>query len=257
MITELFLMRDMLQHPNIVTFYDLYLYETTEVWLVTEYVKGGVRLSELIANNPGAFTEEQVARISSEACKGLAHLHEQLIIHRDIRSDSIIIDPQGRVKITGFGFSVQLPDKKAKRRTMVSTLNLPNRSPYTVDKTHWTAPEVIKRKEYGPEVDVWAFGITVIEMLEGAPPYIGEEPLKVLFLILVKGTPALKNPDALSEGLKDFLGQCLGADVALRASMDELVEHDFLKKSLPPERLGALIRDEARCSRGHDECSRD
>jgi serine/threonine protein kinase len=107
---------------------------------------------------------------------------------------------------------------------MVSTLALPNRSPYTVDKTHWTAPEVIKRKEYGPEVDVWAFGITLVEMVDGAPPYAGQEPLKVLFLILVNGTPELKQPDALSDELKDFLSDCLAVDVEQRASMSELVE---------------------------------
>ncbi|KAJ7142478.1 Cla4p-like protein kinase, partial [Mycena epipterygia] len=68
-----------------------------------------------------AFTEKQIARICLDACKGLAHLHSRLIIHHDTLSDSIVIDPKGRVRITGFGSSVQLPDKKAKRRTMVST----------------------------------------------------------------------------------------------------------------------------------------
>ncbi|KAJ7122316.1 kinase-like domain-containing protein [Mycena epipterygia] len=242
MITELFLMRDMLVHPNVISFLDLYLFETTEVWLVTEYMAGGETLGDIVRNNgANAFTEEQIARICLDSCKGLAHLHSQLIIHRDIRSDSIVIDPKGRVKITGFGFSVQLPDKKAKRRTMVSTLNLPNRSPYTVDKTHWTAPEVIKRKEYGPEVDVWAFGITMVEMLDGAPPYATEEPLKVLFLILVNGTPELKAPDALSDELKDFLGNCLDVDVESRSTMPELVEHEFLKKACPASGLAPLF----------------
>ncbi|KAJ6567263.1 kinase-like domain-containing protein, partial [Mycena vulgaris] len=240
-ITELFLMRDMLPHPNIFTFLDLYLFEKSEVWLITEFMEGGRTLGEVVAHNPSAFTEEQIARICLDACKGLAHLHSQLIIHRDIRSDSLVINAKGRVKITGFGFSVQLPDKQAKRRTMVSTLNLPNRSPYTVDKTHWTSPEVIKKKEYGPEVDVWAFGITVVEMIDGAPPYMGEEPLKVLFLILVNGTPELKHPDTLSDELKDFLGNCLDVDVESRSSMSELVEHGFLTRACPPSGLASLF----------------
>ncbi|KAJ7499315.1 kinase-like domain-containing protein [Mycena latifolia] len=240
-ITELFLMRDMLPHPNVGNFLDLYLYDKSELWMMTEYMEGGRTLGEIIANNSSAFTEERIARICLDVCKGLAHLHSQLIIHRDIRSDSIVIDMKGRVKITGFGFSVQLPDKKAKRRTMVSTLNLPTRSPYTVDKTHWTSPEVIRRKEYGPEVDVWAFGITVVEMIDGAPPYVGEEPLKVLFLILVNGTPELKNPDALSDEMKDFLGNCLDVDVECRSTMSELVEHDFLKRACPPVELAPLF----------------
>ncbi|KAF7333014.1 Pkinase-domain-containing protein [Mycena venus] len=241
LITELFLMRDMLSHPNVVSFYDLYLVEEAEVWLVTEYMAGGVTLGDIISKTASRFSEEQVARICLEACKGLAHLHSQLIIHRDMRSDSIIIDPKGRVKLTGLAFSVQLPDKAAKRRTMVSTLTLPNRSPYTVDKTHWTAPEVIKRKEYGFEVDVWAFGITMVEMIDGAPPYAGQEPLKVLFLILVNGTPELKEPDALSDEIKDFLSDCLAVDVAQRSSMSELLEHEFLKKACPASDLAPLL----------------
>ncbi|KAJ7646148.1 kinase-like domain-containing protein [Mycena rosella] len=234
-------MRDMLPHPNVGNFLDLYLFEKSELWMMTEFMEGGRSLGEIIANTSTTFTEEQVAKICLDACKGLAHLHSQLILHRDIRSDSIVIDVKGRVKLTGFGFAVQLPDKQAKRRTMVSTLNLPTRSPYTVDKTHWTAPEVIKKKEYGPEVDVWAFGITIIEMLEGAPPYAGEEPLKVLFLTLVNGTPELKQPDTLSDELKDFLGNCLDVDVECRSTMSELVEHDFLKKACPPSGLAPLF----------------
>ncbi|KAJ7174670.1 kinase-like domain-containing protein [Mycena filopes] len=241
LITELFLVRDMLAHPNVIGFYDLYLVETSEVWLVTEYMKEGVTLGDVIAGTKGEFTEERMARICLEACKGLAHLHSQLIIHRDIRSDSIIIDPRGRVKITGFAFSVQLPDKAAKRRTMVSTLALPNARAYTVDKTHWTAPEIIKRREYGPEIDVWAFGITLFEMLEGGPPYKGEEPLKVLFLILVNGAPELKEAERWSEELKDFLSDCLTVDTEVRPGMGELVEHAFLKKACAPAELAPLL----------------
>ncbi|KAK7001671.1 kinase-like domain-containing protein [Favolaschia claudopus] len=241
LITELFLMRDMLSHPNVISFYDLYLVEESEVWLVTEYMSTGVSLGDIIAKTTSKFTEERIARICLEVCKGLSHLHSQLIMHRDMRSDSIIIDNKGRVKITGLAFSVQLPDKAAKRRTMVSTLTVPNRSPYTVDKTHWTSPEVIKRKEYGFEVDVWAWGITMVEMIDGAPPYVGEEPLKVLFLILVNGAPELKDPDSLPDELKDFLSDCLAVDVSQRATMGELLEHEFLKKACPAEDLVPLL----------------
>ncbi|KAJ6473111.1 kinase-like domain-containing protein [Mycena sanguinolenta] len=231
----------MLSHPNVVSFYDLYLVDDTEVLLVTEYMADGHTLGDVIANTASKFTEQQIARICLEVCKGLAHLHNQLIIHRDMRSDSIVIDSKGRVKITGLAFAVQLPDKASKRRTMVSTLTLPNHSSYTVDKTHWTAPEVIRRKEYGFEVDVWAFGITMVEMIDGAPPYAGQEPLKVLFLILVNGAPELKDPDSLSDELKDFLSDCLAVDVAQRPSTSELLEHVFLKTACSPAELAPLL----------------
>ncbi|KAF7354583.1 Pkinase-domain-containing protein [Mycena sanguinolenta] len=135
---------------------------------------------------------------------------------------------------------------------MVSTLTLPKSSPYTVDKTHWTSPEVIRRKEYGFEVDVWAFGITMVEMIDGAPPYAGQEPLKVLFLILVNGAPELKDPDALSDELKDFLSDCLAVDVMQRPTTSELLEHVFLKKACSPAELAPLFEFRPKPEPGED-----
>nr|GAT45117.1 Pkinase-domain-containing protein [Mycena chlorophos] len=268
LINELFLMRDMRPSPNVVGFYDLYLATEkkergeeaededsdededefrglSEVWLVQQYMAEGASLSELIAynNGPGAFKEEWVARICLEAAKGLAHLHDQLIIHRDIRSESLLVDPRGRVKITNFAYAVQLPTAQAKRRTMVSTLALPARSPYTPDKTHWTPPEVIRRREYAIEVDVWSLGVTIMEMLDGRPPHSGNAPLRVLFLILISGTPKLEiaNADELSAELKDFLAQCVEVDVEKRATAAQLVEHSFLKRVCEPADLAALF----------------
>ncbi|KAJ7465743.1 kinase-like domain-containing protein, partial [Mycena galericulata] len=231
LIAELFLVRDMRSHPNVLSFLDLYVAQDRAVWLVTEHLQGALTLEALIALNHAAFTEERMARIFLETCKGLAHLHEQLILHRDIRSASIIVSPAGRVKITAFTFAAQLPSAADKRRTMVSTLALPTtHSHYTPDKTHWTPPEVIRRQPYGPEVDVWALGITLIECIDGAPPYHAADPLKVLFLILVNGSPKpARDEGGVSEGLGRFLEGCLEVDVEKRKSVAELLEEGWLE----------------------------
>ncbi|KAK7203476.1 Pkinase-domain-containing protein [Myxozyma melibiosi] len=225
-VTEILVMKES-QHPNIVNFLDAYLREPADLWVVMEYMEGGA-LTDIIDNN--TLNEAQIATICFETCKGLQHLHHKNIIHRDIKSDNVLLDTQGHVKITDFGFCAKLTDQKNKRATMVGT-------PY------WMAPEVVKQKEYGAKVDIWSLGIMTIEMIESEPPYLNEEPLKALYLIATNGTPTLKRPDKLSREIKSFLSVCLCVDVSSRASADELLNHEFMKKGCSLQSLAVLMQN--------------
>ncbi|PWN26201.1 Pkinase-domain-containing protein [Jaminaea rosea] len=224
-VNEILVMKES-QHPNIVNFLESYLVRNNELWVIMEFMEGGA-LTDIIDNN--TLEEDQIAAICLETCKGLQHLHAQSIIHRDIKSDNVLLNSSGQVKITDFGFCAKLTDQKSKRATMVGT-------PY------WMAPEVVKQKEYGAKVDIWSLGIMAIEMIENEPPYLDEEPLKALYLIATNGTPTLKKPNLLSVELKGFLAVCLCADVKSRATADELVQHEFLGKSCPLSSLAPLLR---------------
>ncbi|KAF7326895.1 Non-specific serine/threonine protein kinase [Mycena venus] len=171
------------QHPNVVAFLESYLADNAQVWIVMEYMNGGT-LTDVIENN--TLQEEQISGICFEITKGLGHLHSLNIIHRDIRSANILLDAQGKAKITNFSLCAKLRDRKSKRSTMIGT-------------AHWMAPEI---------VDIWSLGITGIEMIQNAPPYFDEEPLKAQYLIATNGTPTLKKPEALSRELKRFLAAC-------------------------------------------------
>lgn len=216
-INEILVMKDS-QHKNIVNFLDLYLRGLLDLWVIMEYMEGG-SLTEVIENNGYKLSERQIATICFETLKGLQHLHKKHIIHRDIKLDNVLLDARGNVKITDFGFCAKLTDQRNKRATMVGT-------PY------WMAPEVVKQKEYDEKVDVWLLGIMTIEMIEGEPPYLNEEPLKALYLIATNGTPKLKKPELLSNLIKKFLSICLCVDVRYRATTDELLEHSFIQHKL-------------------------
>jgi serine/threonine-protein kinase CLA4 len=200
-------------------------FENNILYVVMEYMEGGA-LTDLI--DAGEIPEAQIAYISKEVVKGLNHLHSKNIIHRDIKSDNVLLGRNGEVKLTDFGFCAKLANENAKRATMVGT-------PY------WMAPEIVKQKKYDNRVDIWSLGIMVIEMIEGEPPYLNEEPLKALYLIATNGQPELEDPSAVSEDLQDFLDACLAVDVADRESAELLLTHPFLKKAGPAKDLVPYI----------------
>ncbi|KAJ3371463.1 Protein kinase [Kappamyces sp. JEL0680] len=224
LVNEIIVMKES-QHPNIVNYRDSFM-RGGDLWVVMELMEGGP-LTDIIDNN--TLTEAQIAAICMESIKGLLHLHLRNIIHRDIKSDNVLLNARGAVKITDFGFCAKLSAERSKRATMVGT-------PY------WMAPEVVKQKEYGEKVDVWSLGIMAIEMIEGEPPYLEEEPLKALYLIATNGTPKLKNPEKCSPACKRFLEASLEVDVAKRSSTRQLLDHPFLLNACPITALAALVK---------------
>ncbi|XP_074666292.1 serine/threonine-protein kinase PAK 4 [Strix aluco] len=194
LFNEVVIMRDY-QHENVVEMYNSYLVGD-ELWVVMEFLEGGA-LTDIVTHT--RMNEEQIAAVCLAVLKALSVLHAQGVIHRDIKSDSILLTHDGRVKLSDFGFCAQVNKEVPRRKSLVGT-------PY------WMAPELISRLPYGPEVDIWSLGVMVIEMVDGEPPYFNEPPLKAMKMIRDNLPPKLKNVHKVSPSLKGFLDRMLVRD---------------------------------------------
>ncbi|XP_077028262.1 serine/threonine-protein kinase PAK 3-like [Agelaius phoeniceus] len=209
---------------SVVNYLDSYLLGE-ELWLVMEYMDGGA-LSDVIHKT--CLSEDHIAAISRECLQGLDFLHSNDVIHRDVKSDNILLRTDGSVKLTDFGLSTQLTPEQSRPCLVAGT-------PW------WMAPEVVTGQPYGPKVDVWSFGIVGIEMLEKEPPYWDQSHTSARRLIATVGTPKLRQPKLLSALLRDFLSCCLQTDEEQRWSAKELLQHPFVRFAEPASSLVPLI----------------
>ncbi|XP_076308514.1 serine/threonine-protein kinase PAK 3-like [Tachypleus tridentatus] len=202
------------KHQNIVNYIDTYLVGE-ELWIVMEYLSGG-SLTDVVTKT--SMKEKEISKVCRKVLQGLEYLHLNHVIHRDVKSDNILLGTGGEVKLADFGISAKLTRDRNNRRSRCGTPN-------------WMAPEVVKGNRYGPKADIWSLGITAIEMVQGEPPYYGQKEFMVYHLITKIGTPLIIQKKDLSPVFKNFLNKCLEVDASKRCTASELLKvciEDFI-----------------------------
>ncbi|KAF4124161.1 S TKc [Geosmithia morbida] len=203
------------------------------MWVITEYCAGGSVSTLMRPTAPGGLQEKWIIPILREVAEALYWVHDQGVIHRDIKCANVLVTEEGNVQLCDFGVAGVIENKFDKRTTMIGT-------------PHWMAPELFDPTiSYGTEVDIWAYGALVYEIASGMPPNVSAGmDLSKLGAYLKQHAPRLEG-DQYSAGLKDLVAYCMQHDPAKRPPITMIQRHGYIYKTeeaYPSSSLSHLVR---------------
>ena len=209
-----------LNHPNIIK----YIFSeqiNNYYFLYLEYIAGG-SIKNMI-DQFGGFNERLIRKYTKQILVGLKYLHDNKIIHRDIKCANLLIGDKGTIKLTDFGCSKKISLKLSKKDSSSNEeycTSLKGTIP-------WCAPEVICHKKYGKKADIWSLGCTLIEMT-GHQPWGNIDNIYQVMNKIGKSNLTPEIPDYLSNNFKDFLELCFKREPKKRANLKTLIKHNFI-----------------------------
>ena len=197
-----------LSHPNIVTVIDRGEDDGRQ-YIVFEYVEGE-NLKELVGRGP--LPVRRTIELGLQIARALAFAHAQGLVHRDVKSQNVLLSQEGRAKVTDFGIARSLDTVGM---TQTGTV---------LGTSHYIAPEQARGQRVDEKTDVYSFGVVLFELLSGAVPYDGDSFLAVAMRHVNDPVPSVleRRPDCPLR-LSGLIEQCLAKDPAERPAMDVCV----------------------------------
>ena len=206
-------------------------YKENNLWIAMEYCGAG-SVKDIIKLKKSPLDESTISALMYSVLKGINYLHCNKMIHRDIKSDNVLLDDYGNAKLADFGVSAKLMSTYGSKESVIGT-------PF------WMSPEILSRNKYTSKTDIWSLGITAIEMAEGQPPYARFRTYVAMEKIKTCPPKNLSEPKKWSEAFNDFVKQCLIVDPIYRPTAEELLEHSFIKMGKKLE--GKLLKKIVSC----------
>jgi serine/threonine kinase 4 len=190
-----------------------------EVWILLELCEGR-SLADIMRSRRTAFPEQEIQAILRQVIEGLAYLHKRGIVHRDIKASNLLYH-KGVVKIADFGISILAPHSPDNKFGRFG-------SPY------WMSPEILSHSLYSEKTDIWALGITAIELAEGEPPFSHQHPFRAIYSIQTHPPQSLSKPEEWSRAFNGFVKACLSLDHKARPTALALSHHEFISPTAEP-----------------------
>ncbi|KAG1951039.1 STE20-like serine/threonine-protein kinase isoform X3 [Pimephales promelas] len=220
-------------HHYIVKLLDAFYYES-KLWIFIEFCAGGA-VDAVMLELERPLTEPQIRVVCKQTLEALVYLHENKIIHRDLKAGNILFTSDGDIKLADFGVSAKNTKTLQRRDSFIGT-------PY------WMAPEVVmcetsKDRPYDYKADIWSLGVTLIELAQIEPPNHEMNPMRVLLKIAKSEPPTLAAPSRWSPEFSDFLRKALDKNVDNRLSALQLLQHPFVSNVEDNKPLRELIAE--------------
>ncbi|XP_028822844.1 STE20-like serine/threonine-protein kinase isoform X1 [Denticeps clupeoides] len=220
-------------HHYIVKLLDAFYYED-KLWILIEFCAGGA-VDAVMLELERPLTEPQIRVVCKQTLEALAYLHNNKVIHRDLKAGNILFTMDGDIKLADFGVSAKNTKTLQRRDSFIGT-------PY------WMAPEVVmcetsKDRPYDYKADIWSLGVTLIELAQIEPPNHELNPMRVLLKIAKSEPPTLMQPSKWSPEFRDFLKKALDKSVDNRWSTAQLLQHPFVLSVVDNKPLRELIAE--------------
>uniref|UniRef100_A0A8C4ZP62 non-specific serine/threonine protein kinase n=1 Tax=Gadus morhua TaxID=8049 RepID=A0A8C4ZP62_GADMO len=202
--------------------------------ILIEFCAGGA-VDAIMLELERPLTEPQIRVVCRQTLEALAYLHDNKVIHRDLKAGNILLSASGDVKLADFGVSAKNTKTLQRRDSFIGT-------PY------WMAPEVVmcetsKDRPYDFKADIWSLGVTLIELAQIEPPNHEMNPMRVLLKIAKSEPPTLMQPSRWSPEFRDFLRKALDKNVDQRWGTAQLLQHPFVSSVAENRPLRELVAE--------------